>query len=137
MNRRNIKKLVNSIELIPIKEDNFEDLCKKTFDFFASDKIRFEHYLSPRYDSDFARKLSFPRNPKWNYLIEKTFDRIEMKPDFLQVHFKENWSIIGGIFDKYRPLSLGFDSDKAMYIASQDENGFPKYPSENLLLRID
>jgi hypothetical protein len=134
MKQRDIKKLIKSIELIPLKEDNFEYFCKETFDFFASDKIRFEYYFSPRYDSDFAKKLSLPRNPKWNYLGERTFDRIEMKPDFLQTHFKENWSIIA---DQYRSISFGFDSDKSMYIAYKDENGIPKYPTEDLLLRMD
>ncbi len=138
MNNKSIKKLTKSIELIPLEEDNFDDFCKKTFDFFASDKTRFEHYFSPIYDSDFARKYAlYKRNPKWNSLEDLNFDRINIKKDSLIVTFNENWSFMTELLGQYYPISFGFDSDKAMYVVRQDENGIPKYPWEELLLRRD
>ncbi len=142
MKYKDIQRLIKPIKVIQLAEDNFQNFCKNAVGFFIQKDANFRHYISPGYDVANSKLLN--EKPEWRYKARLKLENLEKGEDYLIVDFKGGpWSTIAGDVGPPIPLFppthllFGFNSDKAMYLAHEQENGNKKGLWEDLYIKFD
>ncbi len=137
MNHQGIVQLVKSMEVKPLTQETFKDFVQSAEGIFVPEGISIQKYFSPGYNSSSAKKYDFSKEkPEWRFAQDLTFTNIEKGEHYFVVNFKEPWIIQTGFSDKMEPMLFGFDSNKVLYLAEQENNGTPDQPWETLYVKL-
>jgi hypothetical protein len=150
MNHQDITQLVESMEVLPLTKDTFEDFVQNAHGLFVSKGLRFQELYSAGYNELSKTKYDFSKGkPEYRDGGVLVFDRIEPReiPEqgkkWINVYFRNEThdfpdTGVWGISHSDRlPLKFGFAPDKALYIAQEEGNGTPEFPWEQVYLRLE
>jgi hypothetical protein len=138
MKHKDIQRLIDPIEVTNLTKDNFQNFSKNVVGLFMQKNAKFKHYISPGYGAANLKLLD--EKPGWRYKASLTLKSIDKWEDDLIVNFNGGrWSTIVGCMDPPIHFLFGFDSDKAMYLAHQQnvhwENKIGLW--EDLYIKLD
>jgi hypothetical protein len=116
-----LQRLMDPIEVKYLTEHNFQNFCNNAAELFLQENAKFQNYFSPGYGIVNSKLLD--SKPGWTYKNELTLRDFGKGKNHLTVTFNEDpFSAIIGYVEPFIPFSFGFNNDKAMYLAHEEDH---------------
>ena len=145
MEHKDIAQIVNSMEIFPLTKDTFENFVQGVNGLFVPKGARFREFFSAGHNPRSKDKYDFSKGkPEYKEYEEGRvliFDKVELKEipkenkKWINVYFENDLAGVWGIRANL-PLRVGFDPERAIYIADQEYNGTPEHPWEEVYIKI-